>query len=62
MSRVEIRSITEADIPRLVAIERTLKEWSGGRKLYGHLFDDVLNLKYLHQRYANYLRWLKWKA
>jgi MoxR-like ATPase len=47
---------------RLVAIERTLKAWSGGRKLYGHLFDDVLNLKYLHQRYANYLRWLKWKA
>ncbi len=25
---------------------------------YGHIFDDVLKLKYLHQRYTNYLRWL----
>ncbi len=47
---------------RLVAIERTLKQWSTGRKLYGHLFDDILSLKYLHQRYSNYLRWLKWKT
>ncbi|MGC3999532.1 MAG: AAA family ATPase [Anaeromyxobacter sp.] len=47
---------------RLAAIERTLKGWSTGRKLYGHLFDDLLALKYLHQRYTNYLRWLRWKA
>jgi len=47
---------------RLAAIERTLDEWSRGRKLYGHLFDDVLKLKYLHQRYTNYLRWLQWKG
>jgi MoxR-like ATPase len=47
---------------RLVKIERLLKEWSRGRKLYGHVFDDVLALKYLHQRYTNYLRWLKWEA
>lgn len=43
---------------RLVTIERTLKEWSRGGKLYGHLYDDILNLKYLHQRYSNYLRWV----
>jgi MoxR-like ATPase len=43
---------------QLVKIERVLAEWSKGRKLYGHLFDDVLKLKYLHQRYTNYLRWL----
>ena len=44
---------------RLVRIERLITEWSKGRKLYGHIYDDVLKLKYLHQRYTNYLRWLK---
>ena len=43
---------------RLVRIERILTEWSHARKLYGNLYDDVLKLKYLHQRYTNYLRWL----
>jgi MoxR-like ATPase len=47
---------------RLVKIERLLSEWSKGRKMYGHLFDDILKLKYLHQRYTNYLRWLQWKG
>ena len=46
---------------RLVKIERLLSDWSKGRKMYGHLFDDILKLKYLHQRYTNYLRWLQWK-
>ena len=46
---------------RLVKIERILSEWSQGRKLYGHMYDDILKLKYLHQRYSNYLRWLQWK-
>jgi MoxR-like ATPase len=45
---------------RLVRIERLLAEWSRGRKLYGTVYDDVLALKYLHQRYTNYLRWLTW--
>ena len=35
-----------------------IAELSRGKKLYGHLYDDVLVLKYLHQRYTNYLRWL----
>lgn len=43
---------------RLQKIERLVGEWSNGRKLYGHLYDDLLKLKYLHQRYTNYLRWL----
>jgi hypothetical protein len=47
---------------RQTAIERTLKEWSQGRKLYGHMYDDILKLKYFHQRYTNYLKWLKWKS
>ncbi len=46
---------------RLVKIERVLKEWSRSRKFYAPMFDDVLKLKYLHQRYTNYLRWLEWK-
>lgn len=46
---------------RLVGIERTLSEWSSARKFHGHMFDDVLKLKYFHQRYTNYLRWLEWE-
>ena len=54
-----LEGVTEAEArARLVKIERLLTEWSKGRKLYGHVFDDVLKLKYLHQRYTNYLRWL----
>ena len=54
-----LEGVTEAEArARLVKIERLLGEWSKGRKLYGHVFDDVLNLKYLHQRYTNYLTWL----
>ncbi|HRW18218.1 MAG TPA: MoxR family ATPase [Dermatophilaceae bacterium] len=45
---------------RLRRIERTLDEVAGQRKVYGHLYDDVLALKYLHQRYLNYLAWLEW--
>lgn len=47
---------------RVVRIERQLADWSKGRKLYGHLFDDILYLKYLHQRYTNYLHWLTWSG
>jgi len=47
---------------RLVKIERLLGEWSKGRKFYGSMFDDVLKLKYLHQRYTNYVRWLEWRG
>ena len=45
---------------RLTQIERLLAEWSRGRKLYGHVYDDLLKLKYLHQRYTNYLHWAEW--
>jgi len=45
----------------LIRIEKILDDWSIGRKLYGHLHDDILKLKYIHQRYSNYLRWLRWK-
>ena len=47
---------------QLVKIERVLGECAKGRKFYGHMYDDVLKLKYFHQRYTNYLRWLVWKG
>jgi hypothetical protein len=47
---------------RLVKIERVLNQWSKSRKFYGHMYDDALKLKYLHQRYTNYLHWLEWKG
>jgi hypothetical protein len=55
LSQKEVRA-------RLVKIERVMNQWSKSRKFYGHMFDDVLKLKYLHQRYTNYLRWLEWKS
>ena len=44
---------------RLTAIERLIGKWAGGKKVYGHLYEDLMKLKYLHQRYTNYLRWLE---
>jgi len=44
---------------RLVRIEKLIASQTKGKKLYGHLYDDLLKLKYLHQRYTNYLAWLR---
>lgn len=46
---------------RLQDIEKQLYRWSQEKKLYGYRADDILKLKYLHQRYTNYRRWLQWK-
>ncbi|MCP4691908.1 MAG: ATPase, partial [Desulfobacterales bacterium] len=46
---------------RMVRIEELLDKWARSGKLYGHMADDILKLKYYHQRYANYRRWLLWK-
>lgn len=46
---------------RLERIERLMATWSSSRKLYGTVYDDILVLKYLHQRYTNYLAWLRWQ-
>ncbi|PKH51778.1 ATPase [Tenacibaculum sp. Bg11-29] len=46
---------------RLLNIEKQLQKWSEEKKLYGYRADDILTLKYLHQRYNNYKRWLQWK-
>ncbi len=58
-----LEGVSEREVrAQLTTIERTLRDWGRGRKLYGHMFDDILKLKYLHQRYTNYLRWLQWKG
>jgi MoxR-like ATPase len=44
---------------RLAKIEKLVEERVKGRKLYGPLYDELLKLKYLHQRYTNYLAWLR---
>nr|WP_218281169.1 hypothetical protein [Verrucomicrobium spinosum] len=58
--RLGLDGVAESEVAsRLVKIERLITDWARGNKLYGHLYDDMLKLKYLHQRYTNYLRWLK---
>jgi hypothetical protein len=42
-------------------IEAHLAQLAKATKLYAHVQNDVLKLKYYHQRYSNYLRWLTWK-
>ncbi|MCU1423668.1 MAG: ATPase, partial [Microbacteriaceae bacterium] len=44
---------------RLTAIESQISRIAKQGKLYGRLYDDLLALKYLHQRYTNYLQWLE---
>lgn len=43
---------------RLTAIQSRIRAVAATGKLYGRDFDDLLALKYLHQRYGSYLRWL----
>lgn len=47
---------------RLTAIEARLRAASATGKLYGRDFDDLTALKYLHQRYTAYLRWVEGRA
>lgn len=55
--------VPEADVRRqLNQIETHLARLAKGTKLYAHVHADVLKLKYYHQRYSNYLRWLTWQS
>jgi MoxR-like ATPase len=47
---------------QLNAIETQLAALAKRVKLYAHVHADVLKLKYYHQRYSNYLRWLTSQA
>ncbi|OZG74152.1 ATPase [Hahella sp. CCB-MM4] len=44
---------------RLNRIESEISQLVEGKKMYGHIYEDVVKLKYLHQRYTNYLKWLE---
>lgn len=44
---------------RLSKIEHLIERRVSDKKLYGPLYDDLLKLKHLHQRYTNYLSWLR---
>jgi MoxR-like ATPase len=58
-----LASVNEDEAMRRMAkIETSIAEIISGRKLYGPVYDDLLTLKYLHQRYGNYLKWLRWKG
>ena len=53
--------VPEAEVRKQMAtIESRLGELAKATKLYAHVQNDVLKLKYYHQRYSNYLRWLTW--
>ena len=55
-----LEGVTERETrARLAAIERLVSELTKGRKLYGPIHDDLQKLKYFHQRYTNYLHWLR---
>ena len=45
-------------LPEYPHFENYVAAWTDGRKLYGTVYDDVIALKYVHQRYTNYLAWL----
>ena len=44
---------------RLTVVETEIARIAATGKLYGRDYDDLLALKYLHQRYSNYRRWLE---
>lgn len=57
-----LEGLSKAEVEkRMNSIEKHLGKMAKSGKLYGHMSDDILKLKYLHQRYNNYRRWLKWK-
>ncbi|PKL41530.1 MAG: ATPase [Candidatus Riflebacteria bacterium HGW-Riflebacteria-1] len=57
-----LEGISKAEVEkRMNAIEKQITKMAKSGKIYGHMADDILKLKYFHQRYNNYRRWLKWK-
>ncbi|PKV75266.1 AAA family ATPase [Pontibacter ramchanderi] len=60
--RQGLENVSKKEVDRrLLEIEKQLHKWSQEKKLYGYRHDDILKLKYFHQRYTNYRRWLQWK-
>lgn len=58
-----LEGVAEPEVRRQMnAIEGHLARLAKATKLYAHVQNDVLKLKYYHQRYSNYLRWLTWRG
>jgi MoxR-like ATPase len=47
---------------RLGAIENAIVKLSKDSKLLAYIYDTVLRLKYYHQRYSNYMKWLEFRG
>jgi len=47
---------------RLGAIENAIIKLSKDSKLLAYVYDTVLRLKYFHQRYSNYMKWLEFRG
>lgn len=47
---------------RLATIENAIVKLSKDSKLLAYIYDTVLRLKYFHQRYSNYLKWLEFRG
>ncbi|MEI2803337.1 MAG: hypothetical protein V9E84_06470 [Trichococcus flocculiformis] len=51
---------TEAERARSTPSSASCAASERARKLYGTVYEDIVALKYLHQRCTNYLAWLTW--
>ena len=57
-----LQGVTEEQVlSRLLRIEHLLGQFTEQNVLTGTVYEDILKLKYLHQRYTNYLKWLQWR-
>jgi MoxR-like ATPase len=54
-------SIAEVNA-RLAKIENVLQKYAKDTKLFAYIYDNILKLKYYHQRYGNYLKWLEFQG
>ena len=55
--------VSKIDVARRITeVESAIATIARGGKLYGRHYDDLVTLKYLHQRYSNYQRWLESSA
>jgi hypothetical protein len=58
--QVGLDGLTKLEVMgRITAIESQIRVIAGAGKLYGRDFDDLTALKYLHQRYTAYVRWME---
>lgn len=59
--RQGLNEVSEGEVNlRLRKIESLVYEYTQ-MPSNGPIYEDILKLKYLHQRYSNYLNWLQWK-